>query len=225
MPRFRSSSLSSANDNSGGKDTCGRDGCNKQVQNGIQCSLCNSWYHFNCTGLKKVQYTPMIGSDLQLKCMSCSFTERTVPSPTRPLKSKTTNLTSQEGLYPLDPSSQEKTNAEFASLKSTMMNMQAGITALKAEIESLNEYLALTLPCPVAAKQALKMSEAKLLEVATTLKDNQLRQRRVVIWGNFSPDRLPSAQAEEIICTLFPNAKNQVHATFLHSKKTNGLLG
>ncbi|MES9974558.1 MAG: hypothetical protein ABW094_09870, partial [Candidatus Thiodiazotropha sp.] len=91
---------------------------------------------------------------------------------------------------------------------------------------SLNESIALYLPGPTIAKEALQLSKEAVLESAQALADAEVRRHRVIIWGNFSKKSSPMAMSHHILANVLkvdniPGLK----ATWLVKKGSNSTKG
>ena len=186
MSRTRSSSLGQI---SSLISKCGRSGCSPTVQNGMQCATCSVWYHPKCTGLKKVQYNALAKSDTLFKCMCCIYDE---PRPSTELlksteaKNKKTPKDPQNAGKPSvedywTPKALDSLSKECKGIQKELQESKLQIGKLTEDIASLNEFLALSIPGPRAAKEALKMSKATIRNAAKELTEQTLRERRIII--------------------------------------------
>ena len=50
--------------------------CDKSVEYGICCDLCQKWYHFKCVSLSDDDIEKFQDTDLQYMCISCSYENR-----------------------------------------------------------------------------------------------------------------------------------------------------
>jgi hypothetical protein len=227
---------------------CGRTGCGPPVQNGIECSNCNLWFHFKCTGLKQEQWTLLAASEEPFVCRSCIFEESRAPHHSDALframpwkapfdsvqmKDAEAQSDAEEATNPL----LRKMDTEYKSLFKTLSeqvsvtaeavrNLQVSLTDIKQELDSLNEYMALSLPGPAAAREALKISSGQIREVANELKDKTLRDGRIIVWGYFKPTMNPTDFAKSILACCLPEQQcNAIIATWLRGKKSGSIHG
>ncbi|KAA3680178.1 uncharacterized protein DEA37_0009933 [Paragonimus westermani] len=117
-------------------------------------------------------------------------------------------------------------SAQIATVEKALNDTQRTLSDMKSELSSLNEYIALALPGAAAARKAVALSTAQIEEVATSLKDRALREKRLVLWGRFPTTLSPGEQARAVLNACFsPESTKMVSASRLRSKATKKSLG
>jgi hypothetical protein len=214
---------------------CGKTGCSSDVKNGMQCSLCLAWLYFKCTGLKETQWNLLATSDMPFTCMSCIFdnqlmekTKLSKIATAAPEKKSSLNHEKLEFDGSILHKDLAKLNKDFKDVQKEMKESKATLHNVTKELTSLNEYLALSLPTPRAAQEALTISKGAIRETAKLLSDEALRERRIILWGHFEPSKTPSELAKDILeGALSEELRPKIIASWLWSKKlktTQGLL-
>ncbi|KER21288.1 hypothetical protein T265_10349 [Opisthorchis viverrini] len=91
------------------------------------------------------------------------------------------------------------------------------------EHSSLNQYLAMSIPGPMAEKKVIQLSDAAIKTATASLVERRLRENRLIIWGSFSGKITPAKLAQSILS----KPDQSLHAEWLRqegSKRTLGLL-
>jgi hypothetical protein len=211
---------------------CGRTGCPSEVKNGIQCHLCLIWWHFKCTGLKEDQVDQLANSTDPFVCTSCLYRQGSaqtsssrVPTahrPASPTKQKTKRCDCSTQIKALD----SKLSAVCRAMAESNFKYVSQWDKIENELASLNEFLALSIPGPLAAKKVLQLSDTAVKDAAKSLVDRRLREARLILWGSFSEGIAPTDLAKNYLANFLPNAvHDSLYADWLRSKKTRKAVG
>ena len=209
---------------------CGRTGCHTSVQNGMQCHICNAWYHFKCTGLKSDQVQCLSKSSDPFSCISCLFDQpgalfgqpKDDPADPADINAQHTLLPSECQCVPF----LQKLEAKLDIVAESSALTQQAFLRVESELQSLNEYIALALPGHAAAKKALQISQQAIKEVAASITDAKLRQTRVIVWGTFLENKTPTSIARDLLTHTIPTEElNKTNAEWFRSKSSESPLG
>ncbi|GAA49848.1 hypothetical protein CLF_103675 [Clonorchis sinensis] len=198
---------------------CGRNGCPSNVRRGMQCHTCKAWWHFKCTGLQDDQLPLHQGCNAFPKKEESHKNKTNSPLPNHTVQCKCSSL--------IDVLA---TKLELLSKALTDANTKnAAIwTKVDKELSSLNEYLALSTPGPLAAKSVIRLSDAAIKTATASIVDRRIRESRLIIWGSFSRKITPTKQAQSLLGSVLSKSDHEsLHADWLHqkgSKRTLGLL-
>ncbi|MES9973438.1 MAG: reverse transcriptase domain-containing protein [Candidatus Thiodiazotropha sp.] len=205
-------------------DVCCREGCSSVVANGIQCEQCQGWYHFKCTSLRRHQYEALIGSDSPFVCFSCLFASSSnTARPNSPVR--TDDRLASVRIQDLENEGiKETTRAlrnQVMEISSSISTFSRKLSELSEEIHSLNESVALSVPGPAAATEALKLSKEAVLESARHLTDVEIRRNRVILWGRFNKKSSPRAISHQILTSVLKSSTiPELKASWLTKKGT-----
>jgi hypothetical protein len=115
---------------------------------------------------------------------------------------------------------------QASSVAEAVKNLQLSLTDIKQELNSLNEYVAISLPGPAAAREALRISSGHIREVANELRDKLLRESRIIVWGFFKHTMSPTALATSFLSGLLnEEQRSKTTATWLCGKANNRIHG
>ncbi|GAA56624.1 heat shock transcription factor [Clonorchis sinensis] len=92
-------------------------------------------------------------------------------------------------------------------------------TKVDKELSSLNDYLALSTPCLLAAKKVIQLSDAAIKTATASLVDRRVRESRLIIWGSFSRKVTPTKQAQSLLGSVLSKPDHEsLHADWLRQK-------
>ncbi|KAA3681597.1 uncharacterized protein DEA37_0001520 [Paragonimus westermani] len=174
------------------------------------------------------QYALVTSSKRSFICMSCLFRDSCTPlnATLDPLLANPNKQKS--GACKCGYKASKDVSAQIATVEKALNDTQRTLSDMKSELSSLNEYIALALPGAADARNAVALSTAQIEEIATSLKDRALREKKLVLWGRFPTTRSPREQARAVLNACFPLESTKiVSASRLRSKsikKTLGLL-
>jgi hypothetical protein len=212
---------------------CGRSGCSFDVKNGMQCHDCHNWFHFKCTGLNPGQTDLLSNSSDPFVCISCLYrnagAKHTVAN-TQTVDVSASVLGKQTVLQCNCASMILALNAKIASLSKELMAANARNEAtwmrVENELNSLNEYLATSIPGPLAAKKVIQLSDSAIKDATKTLVDQRSRETRILLWGSFPKQQAPTDLAKEYLSSfLSETEQNTLYAEWLRSKKHRRSVG
>ncbi|GAA56502.1 hypothetical protein CLF_111012 [Clonorchis sinensis] len=133
---------------------CGRNGSPSSVRRGMQCHTCKAWWHFKCMGLQDDQ-------------------KKTIKHKTNsPLPNHTVQCKGSSSIDVLAA----KLELLSKALTDASTKKAAIWTKVDKELSSLNEYLALSTPGPLAAIKFIRLSDAAIKTATASLVDRRVRQ-------------------------------------------------
>ncbi|GAA49221.1 hypothetical protein CLF_102701 [Clonorchis sinensis] len=184
---------------------CGRNGCPSNVRLGMQCHTCKAWWHCKCTGLEDDQVRQLANPPDPFVCAICLYTKGAMHSQTEkkaiegrtnsPLPNHTVQCKWSSLIDVL------AAKLELLSKALTDANTKNAATWKKVdeELSSLNEYLALSIPGPLAAKKVTQLSDPATMTATTSLVDRRVRKSRLIICGSFSGKITPTKRAQSLL--------------------------
>ncbi|KER25517.1 hypothetical protein T265_07034 [Opisthorchis viverrini] len=90
---------------------------------------------------------------------------------------------------------------------------------------SLNEYLAISTPGPLAAEKLIQLSDAAIKTATASLVDRRLRESRLIIWGSCSGKTTPAKLAQSILSNVLTRSNQSLRAEWLRRKESKRTLG
>ncbi|KAA3677715.1 uncharacterized protein DEA37_0005469 [Paragonimus westermani] len=179
-----------------------------------------------CTGLREDQYALLISSKRPFISMSSLFRDSCTPLKATLDPLLATPNKQKSVACKCSYKASKDVSAQIATVEKALNDTQRTLSNMKSELRSLNEYIALALPGTAAARKAVALSTAQIEEVATSLKDRALREKRLVLWGRFPTTLSPGEQAGAVLNACFPpESTKMASASRLRSKATKTSLG
>ena len=185
------------------KVICHRWGCHRHVASGMQCDLCQSWYHPKCTGLTEAQYESARLPDGVFKCMIC------LSAPHLPLSTPNTQQanplldTLQSPPTPDSPgqlqlpSSSDLANG-LKTIQRALSDLADGIASLTSRIENLESSIRKS-PLHEAGTTVHRLSQKAIEDVAVAQTDAATRSKRILIRGLKFSNENPVISAKRIL--------------------------
>ncbi|KER20933.1 hypothetical protein T265_10621 [Opisthorchis viverrini] len=96
-------------------------------------------------------------------------------------------------------------------------------TKVDKERSSLNEYLTISIPGPLASKKVIQLSDAATKTATASLVDRRLRANRPIIWGLFSGKFMPAKLAKSILSNVLTKTDKSLQAEWLRQKGIDGI--
>ena len=208
---------------------CGRHGCKKSVSTGMACDLCHTWYHPNCTGLTEDQYVTTEAQDLRFHCAVCVHQQMVKPEMVSQQDATTSTIDEGDAEQRPHTSTQnmahtiERVLSDFASsITEKLEEMSKKQLELSSQILKLGSVL----PLCTTAQQVHRLSSQEVVEASLSLKDQIIRERRLILWGTFQKGTDPSTTAQKVIASVCESIKgNCVVAQWLRAKRSKSTRG
>ncbi|KER24350.1 hypothetical protein T265_07954 [Opisthorchis viverrini] len=122
---------------------CGRNGCPSNVKRGMKCQTCKVWWHFKRTGLQDDQISRLANSPDPFVCASCLYVKGAMHTAAKRRAPKNALIGILDAKLERLSKALEDSNTKNA-------------TKVDKELSSLNEYLAISIPGPLAAEKVIQ---------------------------------------------------------------------
>lgn len=209
-------------------DCCGRFGCQRQVASGMQCSLCDFWFHQNCTGLNPSQYQELRGSEGGFTCMSC-ITKWSLIKRVPVTKDAACNASEDDV-----GNNRVALSSAVSDLNQQFESMLANQRSLTKLLEQLSPpFLSSDNPSKPLGKPASsspprspsqKAEEYAIKKAAISLCDKVTRSRRAIAWGSFPKGTDPKSLGVKLATTASVESQ-LVSAKWLRSRRKRAVRG
>ena len=208
---------------------CGRHGCKKSVSTGMACDLCHTWYHPNCTGLTEDQYVNTEAQDLRFHCAVCVHQQMVKPEMVS--KQDATTNTIDDGDAEQHPHTSTLNMAHpiesfLSDFACSITEKLEEISKKQLELSSQIFKLGSVLPLCTTAQEVHRLSSQEVVEASLSLKDQLIRERRLILWGTFQKGTDPSTTAQKVITSVCESIKgNCVVAQWFRAKRSKSIRG
>ncbi|GAA57292.1 polyprotein [Clonorchis sinensis] len=200
---------------------CGRSGYPSNVRRVMQCHTCKAWWFFRCTGLQNGQASQVGNSPNPFVCASCLHLKGAMHSAIKgELRSPMLNREGECECSVLIGTLDAKLAFLSKALEDKNTKNIATWTKVDNEPSSLNEYLALTIPDPLAAKKVIQLSDVTIKATTASLVEGSMKESSLVI-SVLSSRKITSTKLNQsfLVSVLTKPDHQSLHADWLRQKE------
>ena len=195
----------------------------------MACNLCHIWYHPNCTGLTEDQYVTTEAQDLRFHCAVCVHQQMMKPEMVSKQDAITDTIDDGDAeQHPhTSPLNMARTIDSFLSdFASTITEKLEEMSKKQLELSPQIFKLGSVLPFCTTAQEVHRLSSQEVVEASLSLKDQIIRERRLILWGNFQKGTDPSTTAQKVIASVCESIKgNCVVAQWFRVERSKSIRG